>query len=167
MIWFLIWLILLGFMIWLGKTQKKTQKWDIYSDGFSGMSLLVTVTGIILFITASFATIGNITINPSLERNEKNIVVYEEKYENIKNLVVERISSYPLEEKLIKSFNPKILLSLPEIKSDKIVISMIEQLISIQNDIYKIKIDSNEIQMRKDIVIRYKWLIPAFVYPSK
>ena len=161
MIWFLIWFILLGICIWARKKDGENK------ETYVRIKVAVFLIGGCIILVSFVNTVKNIRIDSILERNRKNIVVYEEKYENIKNLVVERVSSYPLEEKLIKSFNPTILLSLPEIKSDKIVISIIEQLISIQNDIYKIRINSNGIQMYKDIVIRYKWYIPAFIYPKQ
>ena len=165
MIWFLIWFILLGICIW---AMKKFWAKEGYGEDLYCMTgMLLFFMGLVIIIISFITTFKNITVDSCLEKNKKNIVIYEEKYENVKNLIIEKISSYPLEKGLIKSFNPKILLSLPEIKSDKIVISMIEQLISIQDDIYKIKVDSNEIQMYKDIAIKYKWYIPAFIYPSK
>jgi hypothetical protein len=71
-------------------------------------------------------------------------------YNEVKSIVREKLLKYPMEKEIIDNLDPKILLKLPEIKSDKLLITMIEKLEAYMNEITKTELQITTSKARLD-----------------
>jgi hypothetical protein len=137
---------------------------------------------VIGFIGAVFAVAGGILLAlfmvitvgltcQTLELNEENqrigvdVIVLQDRYEAQKVVIENAIVKFPLEQDVLKSFNPTILLSLPEIKSDTVISKQLELLLTIQDDIYTRRLRRNEVNMTLR-VYAHRWFVPTLVKPK-
>ena len=127
-------------------------------------SLICTVLSVLLIIVSVIVSFGVLSNNEMLQKLDDDIVVLQKRYDNQKLIVNDIVDKYPLEERMLKSFNPVILLALPEIKSDVVISEQLKLLLSIQDDIYQCELDKNKI--RKGLrVCSNRWIVPTLVKP--
>jgi len=158
--WILIVLFWLIFSILL-KKSKFFQQW--YSPFLTGL-ILFTLIILIATLDSTFTCISN---NEEIQRLEDDIKVLDEKYDKQKSFIMSSLEKYPLEENLLKAFNPTILLKLPEIKSDIFLMKNIENVLAIQDHIYAKKISKNAVQKELRIYRNYRLYYPTLVKPIK
>jgi len=128
-------------------------------------STLLIVFIIIFGIFATVVSYRNISLKTTLVRISRDIEVSTQRFEAISSTLVEYAKEYPLEEELLKNFNPIILLKLPEIKSDEIVIEQINLAIEYQDKIFELQLLENEKKAKIDYY-RHWLFFPSFYYAN-
>ncbi len=120
------------------------------------------VGGFILTVAYIAGTCSVLHYQTSLVMVDKDITFLEEKYERQVAAVREVIKTYPLEEALLKSFNPKILLKLPEIKSNGVLIAHLNVINYCLDNIYKHKLRKTGYQRKLDWY-SHRWLTTSLI----
>jgi hypothetical protein len=141
------------------------------SEDASGLNItgyvLAIIGGILLgfFVAITVGFTGlTLGLNEENQRIDADIVVLQDRYNSQKVVIENAIAKYPLEQDVLKSFNPAILLSLPEIKSDTVISKQLELLLTIQDDIYTRQLRKNEVNMNLR-VYSHRWFVPTLVKP--
>lgn len=158
----MIWLVFpfLCFLIYLFCRVKNIDK-----DFIQGW-LIVTLVVVLLTLAVSFFVTGTvISYKTELIRVSRDIIIAEERFEGIKKTILSYADKYPAEADLLKSFNPVVLLRLPEIKSDVFLVSQIQLAVEYQDSIYELKMDGNSYKESLDFH-SYRWFSPTLVNPS-
>lgn len=124
-----------------------------------GVSFVVTVLIAVAYTDAA------ITDKANLAMYQKDIAIHAERYESQKVMIMAEVAKYPLEAGLLEKFNPKILLSLPEIKSDTLIMEMINRLLEIENKIYETRLRITTTQRDLD-AYKNRWFYPVLVSPE-
>lgn len=140
MIWWIIWLVAMASLIF---AIKKTS-----DSGLMAFWAGTGTAGFFVFLGFLIATIVSTyncaNLNVGIKEIRDNGIIFQERYDNQKAFIISYSEKYPMEAKLFKSFNTSILLSLPEIKSDNLLLKSIEKILDIEDDIYNNKIKLNK-----------------------
>jgi len=160
MIWWIITLFLLALTV-LGIIYDNKKKSDVVC--------IVAVPFFIMLAIAFIVTLVHTYMvhgyHTNLVRIREDIKVFEEKYEDQKTLIIQNVKEYPMEEGLMKNFDPAILLKLPEIKSNQLLMETINLTISIQDKIFEKKLEYNSLNQR----LRFhsnRWLSATLMKPK-
>lgn len=133
--------------------------------GFYFLFILLSICSIIILIICVIATGSVLSYQASLIEVERNIVVAQEQFDAIKKTIETYSAKYPLEENLIRSFNPEILLSVPQIKSDSFLTSQISLAVECQNKIYELRMKGNGYKQALDFH-KHRWFSPTLASPK-
>ena len=128
----------------------------------------LVISFILIFIGLIFTpifTYNCLKANEEVQRLKEDISILEERFAEQKVFIMASIQKYPLEEDLLKNFNPNILLNLPEIKSDKVIMESMTLVLKIQDDIYQKKMDINKAN-KKLRIYSHRWFIPTIIKPK-
>jgi hypothetical protein len=110
------------------------------NNGCAGLSTFLVVIAIVTLIICliiTFATSGNIAkYKTEITQHTRNKKVAEERFDAIKTTIASYSDKFPIEKDLLKSFQPSVLLMLPEIKSDKFLLEQINMAVSYQKTVY-------------------------------
>jgi hypothetical protein len=128
-------------------------------------SIIAAILLIILCVSIPLTTFNTLKINANLARIEKDLPIVEKQYEAIVATIQTYARKYPIEEGLLRDLNPKILLKLPEIKSDTFLIEQINIAIEYQQRIYALQLEKNQI-WAKAKVYSHRWFMPTLVKPN-
>ena len=154
--WTILAVVAIVFMFVAVITKDKDYAWT---------ALAISAVGFVVFGIASACASGVvITYHTKLIEMERDIVVLEIRYSEQAELVRDLASQYPIEEKLLKSFDPSILLKLPEIKSDTFLIEQIKILSGYKDRILRRKLMANGYQQDLDWH-KHRWISFTLVTP--
>lgn len=159
----MIWWIVLLIAIALGIKLLRIPNWGDLGIGMLMFCGLVFISFLIATIAQSYWCAN---LNEQLVEIEDNIKILQERYDNQKVFIIAYSSKYPIEKKLFESLNPKILLSLPEIKSDNLLVANIENILNIQDDIYNNKIKHNAVKKKLRVFKNYRWWYFTVISPK-
>ncbi len=122
--------------------------------------------GFLLCLLMSFfgtikATYDVASDNELIKQIQNDIIVLDEQYNQRKNVIMEYIEKYPMEENFLMKLDPKILLNMPEIKSNIVLNNSLEKLLEIEQKKYDKKIELNEINKWLRVYNRYRFFCPT------
>ena len=120
--------------------------------GFLHISGLIIGIGLIIItiIVTGIQTSIVFAYKLDILKIKKDIKVAQEQYETQSAIIKDIVKEYPMEENLLKNFNPEILLTLPEIKSNELIASQIKIALQYKNNIYEYKYRVNRIERDLD-----------------
>ena len=99
--------------------------------------IVAAVFWIICFISTILNTFNIIDYITKIDEHARNKKVSEEKYEAIKLIVKEHAEKIITEVDMLKSFEPRFLLSLPQIQSNEVIMEQIKIAMEYQNEVFK------------------------------
>lgn len=155
MIWWIPTILLFLLAVWRDGLLKKKEDISILVVICFGITLIVSlvVSGIV------------ISEKEDVIRIERDITVAEERFEGISKTILYYVGKYPAEGEVLKSFNPSVLLELPEIKSDSFLTSQINLAVKYQDEIYNLKTTLN--MTKKNLGFHsYRWFSPTLASPK-
>jgi len=124
-----------------------------YDDGYVSLSVLCGSISTIGLILALCFTLGPYTLqikdSTEIRSVEKKIALYTKRRDNLSAVVRAELEKYPKYEKtVLNGIKPEILLSFPELKASDTMIKMVEELVKLENDIYKLREGQLDIAQR-------------------
>ena len=143
---------------------KRKRNWD--EDWVTGVGFVSLILILGTFVATCIVTGYSIYFIEESNKIQQDIKVLEERYGEQKEFVLASVAKYPLEEGLLKSFDPTILFTVPEIKSDKVVVESINTILSIQDVLYNKKMEANEVNKYLRIYRNYWIFIPTVIRPE-
>lgn len=162
MMFLIVPLVLLVTGLWIGSRESKREH-----DTEAGLGLFTfgVISLAVWLIVATIMTFVGQAEQEGLVMANDNLTVTRELYENVVAIINAKASEYPIEEELLKSFEPTILLSLPEIKSDQFLTSQIKIAVQYQAEVTRLKIEINS-RRRWVRIQRKRWIVPIFIRPE-
>ena len=129
-------------------------KRDNEGVGFSfSVFCIISVISILTFITAlGICSYSVITYQTQLNKLDKDKVIYKDRFDVQIKLIETYVEKYPLEENIYKNLseNLKLLLSFPQIKSDTLIMGSLTKALEIQDDLYRVDIEKNQVEQKLD-----------------
>lgn len=171
MIWWLptILLFVVSILFWVEEREERAEKKesgrrsnDDYAGGFAVAGVIVGLVTLLISLLVTGFVINHQT---ELIQVNRDIAVAEERFKEIQKTILSYAEKYPIEKDLLKSFNPGILLALPEIKSDSFLVSQIKMAVDYQNSAYELKMKKNSIKQALDFH-SHRWFSPTFASPK-
>ncbi len=114
---------------------------------------ICSVVSIIAFIAAmGVCSYSVISYQTQLDKIEKDKLVFKDRFGIQIKIIETYVEKYPLEENIYKNLseNLKLLLSLPQIKSDTLIMGSLTKALKIQDDLYKVDLERNSIEQKLD-----------------
>lgn len=130
-----------------------------------GMALIIACTCLFLNFMIFFVAGGSqsLLINACYDNYERQLEIHVKRYNYEQAEIIEMLQSYPLETNVYENFNPEILLSLPEIKSNELIRARVERLLDIQNKICEILMESSDLVYYMKTNSYFWWIVPFYV----
>jgi hypothetical protein len=125
--------------------------------------IILMLVGTILPIAITSCVI--LDYQTDLIRVDRDLIVVNERFTSIQKTIESYARKYPIEEPLLRSFNPEILLALPEIKSDSFLLSQINLAVNYQDEIFKLQLEKNKIKQALDWH-KNRAVSPTLIYPG-
>lgn len=163
MLWFILFII--G-CLWIAILYYKEKKREKERD----VTVLVAITlvyAFFLFIATIVSSCDCVDYNETFTKLQDDLIILQKRYVNQKELIISYSAKYPIEKELFESLNPKILLSVPEIKSDNLLVANIDKLLKIEDAIYDKELEINGIKKNIRIFRKYRFFIPTIFAPIK
>ena len=92
---------------------------------------------------------------------EKQINIYQKRSDNFSDIIRSELKKYPdYEKEIIDNITPNILLKFPDLKSNETMSKTVNDLLKIQDDVYKLKADLTETQR----IIFFREISPWTIY---
>lgn len=158
MIWLLIpALLLLCFAIHFMLTTDIDDCWGWLAGALAAVGIIVLFS----LITTGFV----ISYQTSLVECRRDLAIVEERYKEQAKVILTTMKMYPMEEELLKNFDPTILLKLPEIKSNELLTKQIGTLVKIKDKIYEIQLKATGYMQSLDFHQR-RWFSLTLVNPT-
>jgi hypothetical protein len=152
--------ILFSIFLFYSLAKKNSKKQNI-----NDLLVATVITSAIVFIVSLIVSGIVISHKADLARIDKDITVAQERSSEIEAVILSYVEKYPLEEKLLKSFNPVVLLSLPNIKSDEFLRNQINLAVQLRDMKYQLELEKNKIEKNLDFHSN-RWFSPTFASPK-
>jgi len=131
--------------------------------GFGMFSFVVFLTLLLMAVTMTWT---GLCVEVDYARAVRDGVVYQTRSEKQRAVVLAMLGRYPMEKNLgvYGEMAPRLLLKLPEIKSDALLTAAIEQLVEFKDKVYETELRRNELRAAAEFRARWFW-VPTFRVP--
>ena len=145
MLFFLVMMLIFGSI-----TFRKNKEFYDGCAVFFAIFWFISLIG--FFVTMGVCTGCVIDYKTQLVKLDKDKVVLEERFDAQIKLIENYIEKYPLEENIYQdlSKNLTVLLTVPQIKSDTLIMGCLTKALEIQDDLYKVDFEKNEVERKLD-----------------
>ena len=120
--------------------------------GFGAFCVVSVVSIVGFIITLGACSYSVISYQTQLNKLDKDKIIYKDRFDVQIKLIETYVEKYPLEENIYKNLseNLKLLLSFPQIKSDTLIMGSLTKALEIQDDLYRVDIEKNQVEQKLD-----------------
>lgn len=150
----------MGTIFWFQHNKIKDE-YD-YEGGWKVLSAIFFIAATILIAMRGLGSYSmQISDFSAIRQTQNTINLFVERRDNLAAVIRAELAKYPeYEKKIIGSIAPQILLQFPTLKSNETIIKTVEEIVKIENDVYKLRAVLIQIQTQ----IYYREITPWKLY---
>lgn len=133
-----------------------------HTMGWISWSVVFFVAAIVLVAARGFGSYAmQISDFASVRQTQNTINLFVERRDNLTTVIRGELGKYPeYEKKIMGNITPQILLQFPMLRSNETIIKTVEELVKIENDVYKLRAELIQTQTK----IYYREITPWKLY---